>query len=240
MGPAKKLMNWLKIYRKWIALGAALILLSLAVSFLPVGQWLKSFTGWVRHLGVAGVFVFVGVYAVAAVLFLPGAIFTIAAGLIYGIAGGTAVALIGATLGASLAFLTGRYLLRKRIESFSSKNKKFRAIDAAIGKQGWKIVSLLRLSPLIPFNVSNYFYGVTSIGFLPYVLASFVGMLPGTLLYAYLGAIGQAGLGERERKGHTPLEWTFLGIGLLATIGVALFVSHVAKNALKKKAAASK
>ncbi len=235
MGPAKKLMNWLKIYRKWIALGAALILLSLAVSFLPVGQWLKSFTGWVRHLGVAGVFVFVGVYAVAAVLFLPGAIFTIAAGLIYGIAGGTAVALIGATLGASLAFLTGRYLLRKRIESFSRKNKKFGAIDAAIGKQGWKIVGLLRLSPLIPFNVSNYFYGVTSIGFLPYALASLVGMLPGTLLYAYLGGAGKAGLGGGG--GGSPLKYVFLGIGLVATIAVTIFVSRVAKKALTKTGA---
>ncbi len=233
-------MNWLKTYWKWYALGAALILLLAGVSFLPVGQWAKFFTNWVRHLGVAGAFVFIAVYALAAVLFLPGAIFTIAAGLVYGIAGGTAVALSGATLGASLAFLTGRYLLRKRIESFSGKNKTFGAIDAAIGKQGWKIVGLLRLSPLIPFNVSNYFYGVTSIGFLPYVLASLVGMLPGTLLYAYLGAIGQAGLGGGAKKGHSPLEWTFLAIGLLATIAVTIFVSQLAKNALKKKGAARK
>lgn len=233
-------MNWWKTYWKWIALAVGLILCSVAISFLPVGQWVKSFTDWVRHLGVTGAFIFVGAYALAAVLFLPGAIFTIAAGLIYGIAGGTTVALIGATLGASLAFLVGRYFLRKRIENFSRKNKKFGAIDAAIGKQGWKIVGLLRLSPLIPFNVSNYFYGVTSIGFLPYVLASFVGMLPGTLLYAYLGAIGQAGFGGAGKKGHSPLEWTFLGIGLLATIGVTIFVSRLAKKALKKTGAATK
>ncbi|MBA3961522.1 MAG: TVP38/TMEM64 family protein [Chthoniobacterales bacterium] len=230
-------MDWIKKHGKWIALLVGLILLSVAISFLPVGQWVKSFTGWVRHLGVAGAFVFVGVYAVAAVLFLPGAIFTIAAGLVYGIAGGTAVALVGATLGASLAFLTGRYLLRKRIESSFKKNKKFAAIDKAIGKQGWKIVGLLRLSPLIPFNASNYFYGITSIGFVPYVLASFCGMLPGTLLYVYLGAIGQAGIGG-GKKGHSPLEWTFLGVGLLATIGVTVFVSRLAKKALKEKGAA--
>lgn len=234
-----RLMSWLQKYWKWIALGLGLVLLSIAVSLLPVGQWVNSFTGWVRHLGVAGAFVFIGVYALAAVLFLPGAIFTIAAGLIYGIAGGTAVALVGATLGAALAFLVGRYLLRKRIESSFKKNKKFEAIDQAIGKQGWKIVGLLRLSPLIPFNVSNYFYGVTSIGFLPYVLASFIGMAPGTLLYVYLGAIGQAGLGG-GKKGHSPLEWTFLGIGLLATIAVTIFVSRLARKALKEKGAARK
>ena len=179
--------------------------------------WVKSFTDWVRALGFGGAFIFIGVYALAAVLFLPGAIFTIAAGLVYGIVGGTAVALVGATLGAGLAFLAGRYLFRERIRKLASGNKKFGAIDDAIGKQGWKIVGLLRLSPLIPFNVSNYFYGITAIGFWPYLLASFVGMFPGTLLYVYLGAIGQAGL-SGGKKGHSPLEWTFLGFGLLATI----------------------
>jgi uncharacterized membrane protein YdjX (TVP38/TMEM64 family) len=143
----------------------------------------------------------------------------------------------GATLGAALAFLIARYLLRVRIEKFAQGNRKFGAIDAAIGKQGWKIVGLLRLSPLIPFNASNYFYGVTSVGFWPYLLASVVGMLPGTLLYAYLGAVGQAGIGGGGRKGHSPLEWTFLGVGLLATVGVTFFVSRLAKTALREKGA---
>ncbi len=232
-------MTWLRKYWKWIAIGLGLIVLSVAISFLPVAEWVKAFTGWIRHLGMAGAFIFIGVYAVAAILFLPGAIFTIAAGLVYGIAGGTAVALAGATLGAGLAFLVARYLLRSRIEKFAKKNKRFGAIDAAVGKQGWKIVGLLRLSPLIPFNVSNYFYGLTSIGFWPYLLASCVGMLPGTLLYVYLGAIGQAGL-SGGKKGHSPLEWTFLGVGLLATIGVTVFVSRLAKKALKKSGATKK
>ena len=232
-------MSWLQKYWKWIALGLGLVLLSVAISFLPVKDWVKTFTDWIRHLGLAGAFIFIGVYALAAVAFLPGAIFTIAAGLVYGIAGGTAVALTGATLGAGLAFLVARYLVRGRMEKFAQKNKKFGAIDQAIGQQGWKIVGLLRLSPLIPFNVSNYFYGITSIGFWPYLLASAVGMLPGTLLYAYLGAIGQAGLSGGQ-KGHSPLEWTFLGLGLLATIGVTIFVSRIAKNALKKTGATKK
>ncbi len=226
-------MNWLKKYWKWIALVAGLFALSVAVSFLPLGGWIKQFTTWIRDLGVTGAFIFIGVYALAALFFLPGAIFTIAAGLVYGIAGGTAVALAGATLGAGLAFLAGRYLFRERIKQLAEGKKKFGAIDEAIGKQGWKIIGLLRLSPLIPFNVSNYFYGVTAIGFWPYLLASFVGMFPGTLLYVYLGAIGQAGLSD-GKKGHSPLEWIFLGLGLLATIAVTVYVSHVAKAALNK------
>ena len=232
-------MNWLRKYWKWIAIAGGLVVLSVAISFLPIGEWVKSFTTWIRHLGVPGAFIFIGVYALAALLFLPGAVFTIAAGLVYGIAGGVAVAIVGATLGAGLAFLAGRYLFRKRIKKFAGENKKFGAIDEAIGQQGWKIVALLRLSPLIPFNVSNYFYGVTAIGFWPYLLASFFGMLPGTLLYVYLGAIGQAGL-SGGKKGHSPLEWTFLGIGLLATIGVTIFISRLAKNALKKSGATKK
>jgi uncharacterized membrane protein YdjX (TVP38/TMEM64 family) len=226
-------LNWLKHSWKWIALGLGLILLSLTVSFLPVGHWVKALTDWLRHLGLAGAFIFIGVYALAAVLFLPGAIFTIAAGLVYGIVGGTAVALVGATSGASLAFLIARYLARARIEKLAKKNRKFAAIDDAIGHDGWKIVGLLRLSPLIPFNLSNYFYGVTSIGFWSYLLASSIGMLPGTLLYAYLGAIGQAGL-ESGHKGYSPLQWKFLGLGLLATIAVTVFVSRVARKALPK------
>ncbi len=232
-------MNWLGKYWKWIAIAGGLIVLSVALSFLPIGEWVKSFTAWIQDLGVAGAFIFIGVYALAALLFLPGAIFTIAAGLVYGIVAGTAVAITGATLGAGLAFLAGRYLFRDRIKKVAGKNKKFGAIDEAIGQQGWKIVGLLRLSPLIPFNVSNYFYGVTAIGFWPYLLASFVGMLPGTLLYAYLGAIGQAGLSGGS-KSYSPLQWTFLGIGLLATIAVTIFVSRVAKNALKKTGATKK
>jgi len=232
-------VNWRNDYWKWIALGLGLILLSIAVSFLPVAQWVKAFTDWIRHLGLAGAFIFIGVYALGAVLFLPGAILTIAAGLVYGIAGGTAVSLAGATLGAGLAFLVARYLVRGRIEEFARKNRRFGAIDDAIGQEGWKIVGLLRLSPLIPFNVSNYFYGVTSIGFWPYLLASCVGMLPGTVLYVYLGAIGQAGL-EGGKKGYSPLQWTFLGIGLLATFAVTVFVSRMAKKALRKSGTTNK
>lgn len=232
-------MSWLKKYWKWIALGLAVVALLVSVSFLPIGQWVKSFSDWIRHLGWAGAFIFIAAYAGATVLFLPGAIFTIAAGLIYGIAGGTAVALVGATLGASLAFLVARYLLRARLQQFARGRKNFGAIDDAIGQQGWKIVGLLRLSPLIPFNVSNYFYGITAIGFWPYLLASFFGMLPGTVLYAYLGAIGQAGL-SGGKNGRTPLEWTFLGVGLLATVAVTIFVSRLAKSALKKSGATGK
>lgn len=231
-------MRWIAKYWKWIALVAVLIGLSTAAAFLPVQDWVKAFSEWVRTLGALGVVVFIGAYALATVLFLPGWIFTVAAGLIYGVLGGAAVALTGAVIGATLAFLCGRYLVREHVESATKTNKKFAAIDEAIGKQGWKIVGLLRLSPVVPFNLSNYFYGVTAVGFWPYLLASAIGMLPGTLLYAYLGGAGKAGLdGGGEQS---PLKWIFLGVGLVATIVVTIIVSRTANKALQKAGAAKK
>lgn len=229
-------MNWLAKYWKWIALALLLIALSTAAAFLPVKDWVQAFSEWVRELGAVGVIAFIAVYALATVFFLPGWIFTVAAGLIYGVAGGTAVALTGAIIGSALAFLCGRYLVRRKVELATKGNRKFKAIDHAIGKEGWKIIGLLRLSPLIPFNLSNYFYGVTAVAFWPYLLASAVGMLPGTLLYAYLGSAGQASLSGAQEQ--SLLKYLFLAIGLVATIVVVFLVSRMAKNALRKAGAA--
>lgn len=231
-------MKWIKKYWKWVALVVVLIAISVAVALLPVKDWVKGFSDWVRTLGALGVVVFIGAYALATVLFLPGWIFTVAAGLVYGVAGGTAVALTGAIIGSTLAFLCGRYLVRIRVEAATKGNQRFAAIDQAVGEQGWKIVGLLRLSPIVPFNLSNYFYGVTAVGFWPYVLASAVGMLPGTLLYAYLGGAGKAGLGGEG--GQSPLKWVFLGIGLVATVVVTIIVSRAARKALEKSGATKK
>lgn len=226
----------MKNYCKWIVVALILIGLSVLAAVLPVKDWLRQFIGWVQQLGPVGVIVFIVGYALATVLFLPGWIFTVSAGLIYGIVGGTLVALAGAILGSSLAFLVARYLLRQNIEEMTRKNPRFRAIDEAIGKNGWKIVGLLRLSPLIPFNLSNYFYGITSISFASYVAVSAIGMIPGTLMYAYLGAIGQASVSGGTSQ-RSPLQYLLLGIGLVATIAVTILVSRIAKNALKKTGA---
>jgi len=211
--------------------------LSVLSVVLPVKDWIREFINWVQQLGAVGVVVFIIAYAIATVLFLPGWIFTVSAGLIYGVFGGTLVALTGAVIGASLAFLVARYLLRRNIEETTRKNPRFGAIDRAIGKNGWKIVGLLRLSPLIPFNLSNYFYGITAISFRAYVLVSAIGMIPGTLLYAYLGAIGQAGVSGGAST-HSKWKYVLLAVGLVATVAVTILVSRIARNALKKSGAA--
>ena len=226
----------MKRFRRWVIVGLVVITLSTLSATLPVREWIRDFVGWVQQLGLIGVIIFIIAYALATVLFLPGWIFTVSAGLIYGIIGGTLVALCGAVIGAALAFLVARYLLRENIEEITEKNPRFAAIDQAIGKNGWKIVGLLRLSPLIPFNLSNYFYGITSISFGAYLLVSAIGMIPGTLLYAYLGAIGQAGV-SGGTSGHSKWQYVLLGVGLVATIAVTILVSRIARNALKKSGA---
>ena len=226
----------MKKYSKLIVLVLVVTALSILSAILPIKDWIRSFIGWVQQLGPSGVIVFIAAYALATVLFLPGWIFTVGAGLVYGIVGGTLVALGGAIIGATLAFLIARYLLRKNIEEFANKNPRFKAIDDAVGKNGWKIIGLLRLSPLIPFNLSNYFYGITSVSFAAYVAVSAVGMIPGTLLYAYLGAIGKAGIAG-EKTQHSTAQYVLLGVGLIATIAVTILVSRIAKNALKKSGA---
>jgi len=221
---------------KLVVLAIVVIGLLAATKFLPVEQWLKNFNDWVSHMGAAGIFIFIGVYAAATVLLAPGLILTIGAGFAFGLWKGFLAVSGGATLGAALAFLVARFVARDRIEAMAKGNDKFRKIDTAIGKQGAKLIFLLRLSPVIPFNLSNYLYGLTSVKFWPYVLASWIGMMPGTLLYVYLGTLGKVGLeaskGDRHRN---PIEYVFLGIGLLATVVVTVIVTRVAKRALKEK-----
>jgi uncharacterized membrane protein YdjX (TVP38/TMEM64 family) len=221
-----------------IALLVIVIGLFLAMKFLPIQQWLRSFNDWVGQMGLAGIFIFIAVYAAATVLLAPGAILTIGAGFAFGLWKGFLAVSAGATLGAALAFLVARFIARDKIEAMARRNTKFRRIDNAIGKQGAKLIFLLRLSPVIPFNLSNYFYGLTGVSFWPYVLASWIGMMPGTFLYVYIGTAGKAAVlaagGEAVKQGWQ--YWTFMSLGLVATIVVTIWVTTIARDALKKTA----
>ena len=220
-----------------VALIAILIALFLAMKFLPVQQWTRNFNDWVGQMGVAGVFIFIGVYAVATVLLAPGSILTIGAGLAFGLWKGFLAVSAGSTLGAVLAFLVARFVARDKVEAIARQNEKFGRIDNAIGKEGAKLIFLLRLSPVIPFNVSNYFYGLTAVKFWPYVLASWIGMMPGAFLYVYIGATGKAAVSVAtgsEAAQHGWQYWTFMSVGLAATIIVTIWVTRIARDALEK------
>ena len=218
-----------------VVLVAIVIALFLAMRSLPVQQWLRNFNDWVGQMGVVGIFIFIGVYAIATVLLAPGSILTIGAGFAFGLWKGFLAVSAGATLGASLAFLVARFVAREKVETIAKRNEKFRNIDNAIGKQGAKLIFLLRLSPVIPFNLSNYFYGLTGVKFWPYVLASWIGMMPGTFLYVYIGTASQAAISAAaggEAVQHGWQYWTFISIGLAATIVVTVWVTKIARDAL--------
>lgn len=219
--------------RIWIGLGLAAVLLFAASRLLPVGEWVRALRDWASGLGVAGRALYALVYAAATVLLFPASLLTIAAGFAFGLGWGIAVVWIGATAGAAVAFLVARHLARERIEKIARKRADFRAIDRAIGEKGWKIVALLRLSPIVPFSLSNYLYGLTAIPFGRYVLASAVGMLPGTVLYVYLGVAGRAAAAASTGERRTPLEWALLAAGLGATLVATVLITRIARRELK-------
>jgi uncharacterized membrane protein YdjX (TVP38/TMEM64 family) len=201
-----------------------------------LAAYIPRFAQWVEGLGFWGPVVFILGYAVAAVAFVPGSLLTLAAGAIFGLAKGTVYTLIGATLGAAAAFLVARYVARQRIERKIAGNAKFAAIDKAVGREGFKIVALLRLSPVFPFNLLNYALGLTKVTFLQYLAAS-IAMLPGTLLYVYYGkaagSLAALAGGAKTEKG--PGSWLVLGLGLAATIAVTAYVTRLAGRALRRE-----
>jgi uncharacterized membrane protein YdjX (TVP38/TMEM64 family) len=224
--------------RRLIVIIVIVIALFLAMRFLPVQQWLRNFNDWVGQMGVAGIFIFIGVYAIATVLLAPGSILTIGAGFAFGLWKGFLSVWAGATLGASLAFLVARFIARDKVEAIAKGNEKFRNIDKAIGKQGAKLVFLLRLSPVIPFSLSNYFYGLTGVKFWPYVLASWIGMIPGTFLFVYIGTAGKAAVSAAAGGEAMKQDWRYwmlMGVGLAATIAVTIWVTKIARDALKSQ-----
>jgi uncharacterized membrane protein YdjX (TVP38/TMEM64 family) len=213
-----------------LAVVAALVLAGQKASGVVI-----RFAEWVKDLGVWGPVVFILGYAVATVAFLPGSILTLASGFIFGLVQGTIYSLIGATLGASAAFLIARYVARSRIERKIAGNAKFAAIDKAVGREGFKIVALLRLSPAFPFNLLNYALGLTKVRFLPYLIAC-AAMLPGTLLYVYYGtALGSLADLASSKTPKGAGFWTLLGVGLAATILVTTFVTRLAGKALRQE-----
>ena len=230
--PAKKAgsSRW-----RWIILGVAVVALFVATRVLPVGDWLRGFQSWVAHQGIWGGVIYGVVYTVAVLLFVPGSVLTIGAGLVFGLLWGTVIVSIASTTAAALAFLIARYVARDRVEALAKRNKRFHAIDQAIREKGWRVVALLRLSPLVPFSISNYLYGLTPVALGPYVLASWIAMLPATVLYVWIGAAGKAAADAGGGQGKSPLEWALLGAGLVATAVVTVMITRTARRQLARR-----
>lgn len=203
--------------------------------------WLKDALLWIDSLGTGGALAFIFLYIMATVAFLPGSILTLGAGVVFGVVMGSVYVFIGATIGATAAFLVGRYLARGWVAKKIAGNQKFRAIDEAVGREGLKIVLLTRLSPVFPFNLLNYAYGVTGVSLRDYVVAS-IGMIPGTIMYVYIGSLAGniATIGTASQPGNPGVQWTIRIIGFIATVAVTIYVTQVARKALENEVLESK
>ncbi|MBI2923874.1 MAG: VTT domain-containing protein [Planctomycetes bacterium] len=204
------------------------------VRLLPVDRLVSVLSTRVESLGVWGPVVFAAAYVVAAVFFVPGSALTLSAGAVFSLFTGTLLVSLASTAAAAVSFLIGRYVARDAVRQWAVKNPRFAAIDRAIGQGGWKIIALLRLSPAVPFSLGNYLFGLTSIRFWPYVLTSWLAMLPGTFMYVYLGYAGRAGLHAASGGGgsRSAGQWALLVVGLIATIVVTVYVTRLARKAI--------
>lgn len=223
-------------YLKYAAIAAAVAGLVLLAKMFDFQSLFQQALTWIDGLGAWGPIAFVAIYNLATVLFLPGSLLTLGGGAIFGLWKGSILVFIAATLGATFAFLIGRYLARGAISKKIEGNAKFSAIDRAIAQEGFKIVFLTRLSPVFPFNLLNYSLGLTSVSLKDYVLGS-IGMLPGTILYVYLGSlVGDLAKLGQETAAVDPatakIQLVAKVVGLLATLGVTIYVTKVAKQAL--------
>lgn len=214
-----------------------LIILCLIVAALiylwtqaPVMQWIDTLRLWILSLGWTGVVAFVVLYVVITIVLGPATALTLMAGLAYG-AWGFVLVVSSATLAAAVAFLIGRYLAHDRVNRWIADKPKLLALNRAVSEEGWRVVALMRLSPVLPYGLQNYLFSVTHVGFMPFVVATLLGIMPATALYVYIGSLGQA-IGRAST-----LQWVLGAVGLAATAVVAVVVGRRAKQALDKQAA---
>jgi uncharacterized membrane protein YdjX (TVP38/TMEM64 family) len=218
-----------------LAVAAGVAALLIAGRTIAFDEWFARFGAWIAGLGAAGLALYAAAHIGVTILMLPAVLMTIGAGFLFGLWTGAAVALAGATVGASLAFLIARYLARDRVARSAARDPRFAALDRAIGDKGWRIVFLLRMSAVVPFVLSNYVYGLTAIRFWPYVAASAAGLIPLTLLWVALGAAARQM--DPVLVAAAPPVPRAVGIaviaaGLLITAGVTMYVARLTRGIL--------
>jgi uncharacterized membrane protein YdjX (TVP38/TMEM64 family) len=212
--------------------GVLLLLAGVVILFrvLPVNIWMKQFQLYVQGLGAAGYALYILAYIVCCVFFIPAIALTLGAGAIYGFALGSAIVIVGATLGATAAFLLARTIFRKKVEAMTAGNAKFRALDRAIAAEGAKIVFLIRLAPVFPFTWVNYAFGLTGIGTLRYIIATFLGIIPLTLAFVWASATASAA----ATGSASTTKIVINVVGVIAAIVVTTWVARIATQAIKR------
>lgn len=212
--------------RYWLHTAAACALLVAAWMLLPVESWLRSFGAWAGSFGPLGLAVYGAIFLFATLLIVPCTPLTIAGAVAFGW-WALPVTLLAATLGSWLSFALGRNLLRERIRRVVDRKPKWRATVEAVGDGDWQLLTLMRLSPLVPFNAQNYALAVTDLRGTAFLVSTVLGMLPGTILCVYLGVIGRAASAEG------PIQWISLSLGLVATIAAIWMTRQRVRAKLK-------
>eukprot|EP00210_Caulerpa_lentillifera_P007161 g6851.t1 len=208
----------------------------LAFTLFDAEEKLEDLLEWIDKNQVPGFFIFVLAYVLATVLLIPGSLMSLGAGFVFGIFLGALAVWIGAVIGQTLGFLCGRYLLREWVTSYATRFKLWRGLEIAAKEEGWKIVSLLRLAPIIPYNALNYALGLTAVSFIEYFIASAVFILPGVFLFVYLGSLAND---LRElTSSDSPVDATVTIIIAVVSgvfiIAVVVLTSRYAKRALDR------
>lgn len=215
--------------RKWIIIGLVVLLAVLAAVLLPLGDGSQPLEDAIARTDLAtGLLIFFAVNLLATLVLVPAWIFSIAAGAMFGLGWGLAVATASAFASALAAFLLARYVMRRPLERAARKSATFKAVDAAVAKEGWKVVALLRLSPVMPSGFKGYFLGLTRVRLAPYAAASAAGMFPAILLKVYVGALGRGAISEGG-----PLNWSLLVLGAAATVALAVLIGRRARKKLR-------
>jgi len=209
-----------------LALGGALLLASL-LRHVPLADRVVDFRHWMVAAGPVAVIAFIVVYSVLTLVIGPAGLLSLSAGLVWGLAG-LPVVVLAATVAATLALFVGRYLMRDRVRRHVQRDRRLVALVRAVSEGGWRIVALIRLSPILPFGVQNYLLAITDIRAVPYALATAVAIVPSSALYVYLGWLGQAVGTAAPDAGTGAARWSLLGLGIVATL---LTVREVARRA---------
>lgn len=228
--------NQLNFYLKIILVSLLIVVATITAKALNIQGLLQQSLVWVKNLGTFGPVAFILIYNLATILFIPGSVLTLGGGVLFGVFWGSLYVFTAATFGAIFAFLIGRYISRDWVLQKLAQYPKFQAIDQAIAREGVKIVFLTRLSPLFPFNLLNYAFGITQVALKDYILGS-VGMIPGTVMYVYIGSLARdiAMIGTQTQPTNPILQWTIRIIGFAATVAVTVYITRIARRALEEE-----
>jgi uncharacterized membrane protein YdjX (TVP38/TMEM64 family) len=221
----------------WIAAASigGVALLLLAWFLLPLDEWLQGFGEWARGLGAAGVALVCVAYVLATLALVPGFPMTLAVAVAYGW-WALAICFGGGMVAALVAFLLARYVARERVQRFLDRHRTAKAVDSVAREETFKTILLARLTPVTPFALENYAFGVTGVRLGAYLAATAIGIVPGTILNVWIGVIGRTA----AQGGAGAASWALLVVGLAAAVILSVWLTRRARRKLRHEGAGAR